>query len=132
MGPRQRGRGQGVGHGVGRDRAATGLLEVGERPQLGGGRAPLGHERAVAEHVVHDTEHRQAGDPERETDGAAPVDHVGVADHLLGRGVGDVVDARDLGALVHLRLGRGVRLDRAVPVDVVGCQIEARASTGCQ
>ena len=65
---------------------------------------------------------RDAG---REPDGTAALDHVGFLDHVAGRLVGDVVDAGQHGALVHLGLGRAVGLGGAVPLEVVVGDVEA-------
>ena len=69
---------------------------------------------------------RQAGDAEGEADRPAALDDVGVHHQLLGDRVLHVVDAGELGVLVDLALGPPVVLERAVPVEVVGRDVEAR------
>ena len=67
-----------------------------------------------------------AGHTEREPDRAAALDDVGLLDHPLGLGVGDVVDRGDLGALVDPGLRRRGRRRDPEEVDVVGCEVQAR------
>ena len=77
--------------------------------QLGGGRRALRDERPVARARPSTTPSiRQPGHAEGEPDRPAALDDVGLPHQLLGHGVGDVVDAGDLGAGVDPALVRGV------------------------
>jgi hypothetical protein len=78
--------------------------------ELGRGRTPLEDERPVDEQVGHDAEVPPGRRPQAEADGTAALDDVGLADHLLGHRVGEVVHAGHLRPLVHPRLGVPVRL----------------------
>ena len=80
--------------------------------------------------LVDHAEHRRRRDAEGEAHRAASLDHVGVAHELLGQRVGHVVDAGHLGARVHAALVAGVRLEDAVPVEVVGRDVEQAAARG--
>ena len=82
-------------------------------------------EGAVAQDAVDDPEVARAGNVQAEADGAGALDDLGLLDHRLGGGVGLVVDAGDLGVVVDLRLGRAVRVERAVPVEVVVGDVQA-------
>ena len=70
--------------------------------------AALLDEGPVGEDVLDHAEHPDAGHAEGEADGAGTLDHVGLADQLLGDRVGDVVDAGALHALVDAALVGGV------------------------
>ena len=129
VGPGQGRGGEGVGQvvrGEGRGAAA----DVVEGGQLGGRGLALLDEGPVGEDVVDDADHRQGRRAEGEADRAAALLHLGVLDEPLGDGVLHVVDAGDLGARVDLALGPLVLLDRAVPVDVVGGDVEAGRGVG--
>lgn len=125
VGAGQRRGGERVGEQVRRDPPGAVRAEVGEGAQLGRRGLPLLDEGPVGQDVVDDADHRQARHAEGEPDGPAPLDHVGLPDHPLGGGVLHVVDAGHPGALVHAGLGRGIRLEGAVPVHVVRCEVEA-------
>ena len=115
---------EGVGDEV-RGGARRVAAQVVEGAELGCGGATLLDEGPVGEHVVDDTELGRPGDAEGEADGPASLLHVGVLDEPPGAVVLDVVDAGDLGVRVDLPLGGGVLVERAVPVDVVGSDVEA-------
>src|SRR5205085_10049797 len=82
--------------------------------------------------AVHDAELGRAGGAEGQADGPAALLDVGLADQVLGGLVGRVVDAGDAIALVHTALVGGVRLHGAVPVEVVGCQVQYGGGVGAQ
>ena len=57
----------------------------------------------------------------------APSIDLGVLDHAPGRGIRLVVDARDAGVVVDVRLRVAVGLERPVPLEVVVGEVEAHA-----
>ena len=126
----QRGGGQGVRNLV-RRKGWRIALDVGKGAELGRGGMQLGHERAVGENVVNNSEHSWRRDTEGETRCETAILNVGLAHEVLGQRVLDVVDAGHLGALVNLALGARVGVQRAVPVDVVGRNVEHRAGPRC-
>ena len=93
---------------------------------------PVLDEGAVDQDAVHDAELGGAGGAEGEADRPAALLDVGLAHQVLGGRVGDVVDAGDLVALVDPALVGGVRLHRAVPVEVVGGEVEHGGGVGAQ
>ena len=115
----QRGRGERVLDGVRRRARRPGRGQVGQRAELGGTALPLLDEGAVGEDVLDHAEHPDGRHAEREADGPRALDDVGLADQLLGRRVGDVVDAGPLDPLVDPALVSGVVGHRGVPVEVV-------------
>ncbi len=119
VGAGQRGGGQRVADVV-RGRRA----DVLDRAELGRVLGPVGHERPVHQQAVDHAEVRQGGCAEAEADRPAALLDVGLADQRLGGRVGQVVHAGDGVALVDPALVGGVRLHRAVPVQVVGGQVE--------
>jgi hypothetical protein len=79
----------------------------------------------VGEHVLDQADHRRCGDAKGESDGPTALEDVGVNDQLLGERIGDVVDAGDLGVVVDPALGLQISLEGAMPVDMVGRDVEA-------
>ncbi len=124
VGPSQRGGGERIGEVVPGHRLAADR-QVGDRPQLGRRVLALLDEGAVGQHVVDHADHGDGRHPQREADRTTPVDDVGLHDELLGDGVLDVVDAREMGVGVDLALGSQVLVIGPVPVDVVGSDVEA-------
>ena len=96
--------------------------------ELERGGAAVVEEGAVAEDALDDAEVARARHVEAEADRAGALLHLGVLDHAHGRLVGAVVDAGDLRVRVDGGLRRAVRLERAVPVEVVVGDVEARRS----
>ena len=84
----------------------------------------------VGEDVIDDADHREGRDALGEADRAATLNDVGIHDELLGLQVFDVVDAGEVGVGVHLALGAQVFGIRAMPVDVVGRDVEAHRGDG--
>ena len=123
--PRQRAGGQHVRDDV--RSGEPGLAEIVERGQLDRAREPVLEEGTIAEDAVDDAETARTGNVEAEADGARTLDHLGLLHHQLGRRIGAVVDARHLGVVVHLRLGRAVGVEGAVPVEVVVGDVQADA-----
>jgi hypothetical protein len=114
---------QGVGDGV-RRYGRGGAAQVVDRAQLGGGPFPLVDEGPVGQDVVDDPDHRGCRYAARETDRSAALHDVGVHDELLGLEICDVVHARDVGVVVDPPLGPEVLGVGAVPVEVVGRDVE--------
>lgn len=126
------GAGQGSGReGVG-DVVRGGRVDVLDLGQLLGLLLPVRHEGAVDEDAVDDAQLGRARRVEGEADGPAALLDVGLADQVLGRRVGRVVDAGDAVALVDPALVRDVRRHGAVPVEVVGGQVEYGGGVGAQ
>ena len=100
--------------------------ELGDRASSSAARAAVVEERAVDEDAVDDAEVARARHAEAEADRARALLDLGVLDHVRGRGVRAVVDARDAGVRVDRGLRVAVRLGRAVPVEVVVGEVEAR------
>ena len=129
VGAGERRGGQGVGDEVGCRRG-----EVVEGAELGGAGGALLDEGPVHEQVLDDADVAGARHPEGEPDGPGALEHVGLAHHLLGGGVGQVVDARPLDPLEDPRLVGGVALHArqgpprlvVVPVEVVLGDVEHR------
>ena len=104
VGAGERGRGQGVG-----DEVRGGRGEVAERAELGRAGGPLLDEGPVDEQVLDDTEvagRRHAEGEARRRGRPRPTS--ASRDHVLGGGVGEVVDAGALHALVDAGLVGGV------------------------
>ena len=87
-------------------------------------------EGPIREDVVDDPDHRRSRDPGREADRPASLDDLGLHDELLGLDVGDVVDAGEVGVVVDLALRSQVLGVRAVPVEMVGGDVEHRRGDG--
>ncbi len=121
----ERGRGQGVRHHVLGHGAAGQAREVLDAGELGRRSVAFGDERAVDEQVLDHAEVTLCRGTEPEADRPAAFDDVRLPDHLLGDGVGEVVHARHPGPFVDPGLGVPVRRGAAVPVQVVGRQVEA-------
>lgn len=107
-------------------------VDVGDLGQFLGLPVPVGHEGPVDQESFDDPQFGGAGGPEGEPDGAAALLDVGGADQGLGGRVGGVVDAGDPVALVDPALVGGVRLHGAVPVEVVGGEVEDGRGVGAQ
>ena len=124
MRERERGGGERVGDDVRRHGPVGSgqLRQVVERAELGGVRVPQPREAAVHQHVLDQPDLADQRRAEREADRDRTVDHVGLAHEVLGARVGEVVDARHLRALEDPALVGRVRLERAVPVEVVGAR----------
>ena len=120
-------RGEGVG-----DVVRGRRVDVRDLGQLLGVLLPVLDEGAVHQDAVHDAELGGAGGAEGEADRPAALLDVGLAHQVLGGRVGDVVDAGDRVALVDPALVGGVRLHGAVPVEVVGGEVEHGAGVGAQ
>lgn len=105
-------------------------LDVGDLGQLLGVLLPVRDEGPVDEDALDDAQLGRSGGAEGEADGPAALLDVGLADQVLGGPVRDVVDAGDLVALVDPALVGGVRLHGAVPVEVVGRQVEHGGRVG--
>lgn len=110
----------------------AGWVDVGDLGELLGLLLPVRHEGAVDEDAVDDAQLGRARCAQGEADGAAALLDVGRADQVLGRLLGRVVDAGDAIALVDPALVRDVRLHGAVPVEVVGGQVEDGRGVGAQ
>ena len=82
-------------------------------------------EGTIDQEVIDDTQHRQTGYAQGESDGPTPLDHIGLLDHALGLRVGDVVDRRHLGVAVDTRLGSPIVVVGTEEIDVVGREVEA-------
>ena len=102
----------------------AGGRDVGGLGQFLGPVLPVVDEGAVDQDAVDDAELRGPGGVEGEADRPAALLDVGLADQPLGLRVRGVVDAGDLVAVVDPALVGGVRGHRAVPVEVVGRQVE--------
>ena len=81
-------------------------------------------ERPIHQQVVDDAEHRHRRGAQGEPDGPGPLDHLGLLDQPLGRRVGHVVDAGGRDAGVDLGLGGPVVVEAAVPLQMIGVQVE--------
>ena len=89
-------------------------------------------EGTVDQQVLNHADLSQPRCGQGEADGSAALDDVGLADHVLGGGVGEVVDGGEPGAGVDAGLVLGVGLQAPVPVEVVGGQVEAGRGQGRQ
>ena len=126
MRERERGGGQGVRDDVRRHRPVRSgqLRQVVEGAQLGRVRVAQPREAAVDQDVLDQPDLADQRRAEREADRDGAVHNVRLAHEILGPPVGEVVHAGDLGALEDPALVRRVRLERAVPVEVVGGDVE--------
>ena len=121
-GPGQRRRGGRVGHGVARrHRAQVGALGQGDRLV-----APVVQERTVHEDPVHDADVGQARGVRGEADRAAALLDVRALHEGAGQRVLLVEHAGHPRVRIHLALGGGVLVHRAVPVHVVLGQVQHR------
>ena len=123
----QAGGGQGVGHLVGGGSAAVdagGDRDVPDGCEFGRRGVPLRDERTVDEQVLDHTELAGTGHAGGEADRLRPLDDIGVLDHVQGHIVGAVVDAGELGIVIDLRLIGRIGLGAAVPIEVVGGDVE--------
>ena len=132
----QCGGGQGVGQQVRGN--VLGAPPWGQVHQVSGGGqldttgTSLGMEGAVDQQVLDHADLPQPRCGQGEADGATALDDVGLTDHVLGGGVGEVVDGGEPGAGVDAGLVPGVGLQASVPVEVVGSQVEAGRGQGRQ
>lgn len=107
-------------------------VDVARLGELLGLLLPVGDERPVDEDAVDHPELRGARGAEGEADGPAALLDVGLAHEVLRRRVLRVVDAGDAVALVDPALVGGVTGHGAVPVEVVGGQVEHGPGVGAQ
>src|SRR5699024_7380881 len=119
--------GQGVGHLVGGGLAAVdagGDRDVLDGCELGRRGVPLRDERTVDEQVLDHTELAGAGNAGGEADRLRPLDDIGVLDHVQRLLIGAVVYAGEFRIVVDLRLIGRIGLGAAVPIEVVGGDVE--------
>ena len=103
------------------------LGQVGDGGQLQRARATVLEERPIDQDAVDHAQVARPGHTQVESDGTGALDDLGVLDHARGGGIRLVVDARDAGAVVHVRLRVAVRLERAVPFEVIVGEVQADA-----
>ena len=110
--------------------ARSQVSQVGDGGQLDATGTALGVEGAIHQQILDHADLPESRRGQGESDGAAALDNVGLADHALGGGIGEVVDGGETGPGVDAGLVRSVGLRAPVPVEVVRGQVEARRGQG--
>ena len=101
------------------------MRQVHERGEGQTRAAATGVQRPVDQKILDHAHLPQAGDGQSEADGEAAGDDVGLLDHAPGGGIGRIVNGGAPCARVDAGLVRRIGLQPAVPVEVVGREVEA-------